>query len=279
MVEGQPGNMLMPHESEDIERAELEAMHAAAGPALTGQLRLALLARADGIASIAPTLPARATVINRALGLGLAQTITPETVRQIRDAYTAAGIGRFFLHVHPDAAGEHVAAACEAAGLARARGWQKFERGAVEPIPEPAPDLEIREIGPDHGVAFARIVCDAFDLSDDAVPWLACVPGQDGFRIFVAFVEGEPAGTGGLFIRGDAAWTDFGATAPAHRRRGIQRALLAHRVREALRQGCERLYTCTGEAVPGDPQHSFNNIKRCGFRETYIRENWAPPKP
>jgi len=28
--------------------------------------------------------------------------------------------------------------------------------------------------------------------------------------------------------------------------------------------------------VPGDPQHSYANIKRCGFQETYLRENWQP---
>jgi GNAT superfamily N-acetyltransferase len=269
----------MHHESEDLERAELEALHAAADPALAGQLRLALLPVADGVASIAAALPASAIAVNRALGIGLERPVTPDTVRQVRDAYAAAGVARYFLQIHPDAAGAGVAAMCEAAGLVRARGWQKFTRGADEPIPEPADDLEIREVGPDHGVAFARIVCDAFDISDAAVPWLARVPGRDGFRIFLAFVDGEPAGAGGLFLQGGAAWTDFGATAPAHRRRGVQRTLLAHRVREALRHGCERLHTCTGEAVPGDPQHSYNNIKRCGFRETYLRENWAPPKP
>jgi hypothetical protein len=58
----------------------------------------------------------------------------------------------------------------------------------------------------------------------------------------------------------------------------VQRALLAHRCRQAEALGCRRVHTCTGEAVPGDPQHSYNNILRCGFRETYVRGNWAPPK-
>ena len=52
----------------------------------------------------------------------------------------------------------------------------------------------------------------------------------------------------------------------------------SQRVRFALEQGCTAIHTCTGEAVPGDPQHSYNNIKRCGFRETDLLVNWAPPK-
>ena len=30
----------------------------------------------------------------------------------------------------------------------------------------------------------------------------------------------------------------------------------------------------TGEAVPGDAQHSYSNILRAGFAESYLRENW-----
>ena len=91
--------------------------------------------------------------------------------------------------------------------------------------------------------------------------------------------EGDiPAGVGAIFIKGDQAWTDFGATAPEMRGRGAQGANLAARVRFALEQGCTAIHTCTGEAVPGEPQHSWNNIKRCGFREAYLRENYAPPR-
>jgi len=42
--------------------------------------------------------------------------------------------------------------------------------------------------------------------------------------------------------------------------------------------GCRRIYTCTGEAVPDDPQHSFRSMKKLGFSEDYVRENYAPPK-
>lgn len=73
-------------------------------------------------------------------------------------------------------------------------------------------------------------------------------------------------------------WFDFGATAPAFRRRGSQAALLAARVERALDLGCRAMYTCTGVAVPGDPQHSYKNILKAGFREDYVRANYAPPR-
>jgi hypothetical protein len=40
--------------------------------------------------------------------------------------------------------------------------------------------------------------------------------------------------------------------------------------------GCRKIFTCTGVSVPGDPQHSYNNILKAGFKEDYIRENYAP---
>ncbi len=86
-----------------------------------------------------------------------------------------------------------------------------------------------------------------------------------------------PAGTGALFIDGDVGWTDYAATAPAFRRRGSQSALLLHRVQFALDHGCNQVFTCTGEEVPGDPQHSYSNILKSGFKEEYVRRNHVPP--
>jgi GNAT superfamily N-acetyltransferase len=71
-------------------------------------------------------------------------------------------------------------------------------------------------------------------------------------------------------------WTDWGATAPDFRGRGLQRALLCHRLRLADGLGLVRVHTCTGAPAPGDPQHSYANILRCGFAETRLRANLAP---
>lgn len=197
-------------------------------------------------------------------------------MRALAAEFAERGVSRFFLQA------EGAEAAARAAGLEPARGWQKFARGAEEPLPEAVPGLVVRELGRDgdvvDAVAFARIVTAAFDLGEAAVPWIARLPAAAGLRLFLAEMDGEPAGTGGVFIRGALGWTNFGATAPAFRRRGIQASLLAHRVRVALAAGCRRIHTCTGEAVPGDPQHSWNNIVRCGFRPTSLRPNWAPAR-
>lgn len=264
-------------EAEQIERAALQELHDAASPALRETLGLQSVEQGSALVSIAAALPASAIVVNRTIGLGLESPATREVVNEIVAGYRDAGVQRFFIHRHPDAGPPEMVDWLREAGLAKARGWQKFER-RPEPAPKVASDLTIRRIGPEQGGAFARIVCDAFDLGDAAVPWVAALGGRETWHLFMSFDGDEPAGTGALFIHNGCAWTDFGATAPKFRRRGSQAALLAARIDHAAALGCRRLFTCTGEEVPGDPQHSYKNILKAGFRETYIKENYAPPR-
>jgi GNAT superfamily N-acetyltransferase len=265
------------HEAEFIEQAELADIQAAATPDLRDTLRLEAKWSDSAMCSIAGALPPSAIVINRIIGLGLSSPATETAVREMVEEYARAGIVRYFVQVSPDARPADLVGWLEAAGLEKARGWQKFSRGREAP-PERKTDLSIRKIGPESGEAFARIVCDAFDIGELAVPWLAQLPGREGWHVFMSFDGDRPAGTGTIFIKDGLASIDFGATAPAFRRRGSQGALLALRIEHALEMGCSRLFTCTGEAVEGDPQHSYGNILKCGFTEDYVRANYAPPR-
>ncbi len=269
----------MAYVAEALERAAEEALHRAAGADLARALGLARVPVADGVALRAAALPAAAVIANRVIGLGLAQPITPATVAEACAAYREAGVARFLLHVHPDAATPGLPAILVDAGLEPARGWQKFRRDLDAEPPAAETAFVVREVGAEQAHGFAAIVCAGFELGDIAVPWLARLPTAPGWRAVMAFDGNVPVGAGALFCEGEAGWTDFGATAAAHRGRGAQLATLAFRVRLARSLGCKRLYTCTGEAVPGEPQHAYANIQRCGFREDYLRANWAPPKP
>ena len=267
----------MPYEAETLERACLEDLQQAAPPEVGARLGLQALTVGSALVSIAARLPASAIVINRAIGLGLDGREPTELVRRIVDAYRGAGVARYFIQMHPDVQPSDLRDGLSDAGLEKARGWQKFSRG-MEPIDQPDTALSVREIGPEHGEAFARIACDAFDLGEAAVPWLAVLPGRPNWHVFMSFDGDRPAGTGTLFVRDGLAWSDFGATAPAFRQRGGQGAVLARRVQHAIDLGCRAIYTCTGEDVPGDPQHSYGNILKAGFRADYVRDNYAPPK-
>lgn len=267
----------MSHAAEDIERLALEEMHQLASSELKAQIGIEGHVIGSAFVSRAKALPASAIVINRAIGVGLGQPENEESLSAMVDAYAKAGIERYFLQVHPDAQPASIAGILAARGLQKARGWQKFSRGR-DSIKKQTTDLTVREVGSEHASASAGIVCDAFDIGDEGRPWLELLPGSGRWHVFMTFDGDEPAGSGALFIDGDTAWTDFGATAPSFRKRGSQLALLQHRITFAMDHGCKQIFTCTGEDIPGDPQHSYTNILRCGFREDYVRLNFAPPK-
>lgn len=263
--------------SERIERSALTDIHAAATPELRIRLALDCVASGSTLVSVAGALPPSAIVINRALGLGLDRPATETSVARIIDRYRDAGVERYFVQVHPDSETPDLVAWLESLGLEKARGWQKFAR-TIEPAPEVKTDLRIEPIGAKHADAFARIVCDAFDLGDAAQPWLATLPGRANWHVFMSFAGNEPAGTGALFVEDGIGWTDFGATAPEFRRRGSQGAILACRIDHAIELGCKEIHTCTGEDVAGDPQHSYRNILKMGFEASYVRANYAPAR-
>jgi len=164
----------------ESERVELESMvdiHAAATPELVGELGLQPRSVGSSFISIAAKLPMSAIVVNRALGLGLDQPESRESIDALIAAYRDAGVERYFVQIHPSARPAELGDWLAAAGLEKARGWQKFSRGR-EAVPKIETDLRIEEIGPEHGGAFGRILCAAFDFGEAAVPWFAKLPGR-----------------------------------------------------------------------------------------------------
>jgi len=83
---------------------------------------------------------------------------------------------------------------------------------------------------------------------------------------FIGYLDGEPAGTGMLYIAEGLARFGGDATLPAMRGRGVQSAILAARLRMAARAGCDLAVI---GASPGST--SQRNQERAGFRVAYTR--------
>jgi len=263
------------HDSEIIERAAMQDLHNAADKNDIRELGLMALTVGSSFVSVARNLPASAIVVNRTLGLGLAAQASQEEVETIVSTYHENGVSGYFVQLHPDAGPADLREWLKRKGLKPDRGWQKFSRDPVK-VDDRQTDLTVREIGIELGSAFGEIICNGFDLGDKAIPWLAKLAGRKDWHIFMSFDGDKPAGVGALFAHKGFAWTDYGATAPEFRRRGSQGAVMAARLNRAIELGCQKIFTCTGVSVPGDPQHSYNNILKAGFKEEYIRENYAP---
>ena len=262
---------------ERIETAALADLHAAAGETLARDLGLRLEKVGTAWVSIAGALPASAIVINRAVGLGVDAAESRETVERIVELYREAGVERYFVHLHPNARPADLRSWLEASGLVKARAWEKSVRERQSP-PDVRTDLRVRKARPEDAKAFGRIIADAFDLGGSAAPWIGKLIGRPGWHVYMSFDGDTPAGTGTMFVRDGIAWLDWGATAPPFRRRGGQAAVLRRRILDALDLECRSMVTATGEEVEGDPQHSYNNIIRMGFRPHTLRDNYEPPR-
>ena len=262
-------------ESEYIERCALEDLHAAADESDKEAAGLSAVTLDTAFVSIGSKLPGSAIVINRVVGLGLGNQTSREEVEAIVSSYSRKSVERYFVQVSPHRQPHSTEQWLEAHGLSLGRGWQKFSRDRAT-VESRESKLSVKEIHSDPDFAFGRIVCNAFDIGDEGVAWLSKLPARPDWHIFMSFDGDTPAGVGALYIKDGLGWTDFGATAPEFRRMGRQSALMSARLECALDLGCKQIFTCTGVSFPGDPQHSYSNILRAGFTESYVRENYVP---
>lgn len=65
------------------------------------------------------------------------------------------------------------------------------------------------------------------------------------------------------------------ATLPAYRGKGGQSALLRARVRDAAAAGCRFACADTEVKEPGTHNSSLHNLRRAGFTQLYVRDDWT----
>jgi GNAT superfamily N-acetyltransferase len=112
---------------------------------------------------------------------------------------------------------------------------------------------ETSAIGWGHTQPEGRRASDAF---------AAAAHVTDGAGMVIAFdgADGRPLGCASTTVRGGVATLGGMSTAPAERRRGVQAALLRHRIGFAAEHGCD---LATATAVTGGA--SGRNLERHGF--------------
>jgi GNAT superfamily N-acetyltransferase len=155
-------------------------------------------------------------------------------------------------------------------------------------VPDP-PGLQITHVGPADSALLADTMNDAVSTPDDPradTPdqppnehvrrWVTNLLQVGGWRGYLAWVDGAPAGGATLRIDGAIAQFVGAGTIPRFRRRGVQTALLRLRLREAADSGCSVAVIAT---PPGSK--SQQNAQREGFTLLYARQllEKAPTPP
>ncbi|MCL4810791.1 MAG: GNAT family N-acetyltransferase, partial [Thermoanaerobaculia bacterium] len=146
----------------------------------------------------------------------------------------------------------------------------------LPPVPE---GVRVRPSGEDELEAWLDVTVRGFVVPDDqGVPSSESFEEEvlrrivrdfvqaDGMTRYLAERSGVPAGGGSLRVAGGIAQLCGAATLPAHRRRGIQTALLSKRLADAGLAGCDLAVVTT---QPGSK--SQENARRRGFALLYTR--------
>jgi hypothetical protein len=211
-------------------------------------------------------------MLNRVVGIGLRESATEEMLAAIDRLYRAANV-RYMVQVAPGAKPDQLPSWLEARNLPRLDNWAKLIRGDEAPVTI-ATDLRVERVGPEYAEAFARIVCAGFELPDPCGDLLTGLVGRAGWYHYMAFDEATPVACGALYVRDGVGWLDYGATLETHRRRGAQGAIMAQRIRDALDLGCHHLGTEAEEDSAEQPNPSYHNMLRTGFRLAFLRPNY-----
>lgn len=159
-------------------------------------------------------------------------------------------------------------------GFEHGYAWMKFVRDSHPPR-FPAPDgVEVVELTATDEEPFGTIAAAGFGMPVWAGGFFTHLPGRDGWRCYVAHVEGKAQACAAMLIEDGIAEFGIAATLEGARGCGCQTALLHRRIVDAAEADCHTLFVETGERVPDRPSGSYRNILKAGFEEAYVRPNW-----
>ncbi|MGE5290993.1 MAG: GNAT family N-acetyltransferase [Micromonosporaceae bacterium] len=261
--------------AERIERVEAQLIAKASEAARRRRADAAgfVIPIAGGAASFAD----EGSPFNKVAGLGFGGVPSVAALDEIERAFAACGapVQIELAHLADPAIG----------ALLTERGYRlvSFENVlglAIKGEPEQVtpPGVEVRPSGDDEFGPWLDVVADGFAHPDtQGVPSHEEFPREvisnaehdfaaAGVTRYVALRDGVIAGGASFRMAEGVAQLAGAATAPAHRRRGVQTALLAARLADAAAAGCDVAVVTT---QPGSK--SQQNVQRRGFDLLYTR--------
>lgn len=165
----------------------------------------------------------------------------------------------------------------ESRGYERGTTMRRYLRPATTHGEEvPSPMIAIRELDPLETEGMSHIVTKSFDLSSLATVLLLGLPERQGWHCYAASLDGWEVACGSMLIMGKLAWLALDATLPTARGRGCHSALIARRLADAARAGCDSVVAEVCDDETASPAATAN-LRRAGFLEIPGVRNWQRP--
>lgn len=211
---------------------------------------------------------------NRIVGLGVGSAATESMLEEAIAALENAGCKNYMAQVSPLGMTSQMSEWLEKHGLKKSRNWAKMIRGN-EPAPTPATDLRLESIGKEKEKDFVEIAQTVFEMPAELKPLFGGNIGKPGWHHYLGYDGTQPVCASAMKVSGEICWLGYGSTLPSHRKRGGQGAMFARRIQDGLALGCKWFVTETGEDTPENPNPSYHNMLRSGFKLAYLRPNYV----
>lgn len=163
----------------------------------------------------------------------------------------------------------------EVAQLLMAKGFYCAEQLVfleIEPhFCEYESDIKLVKVTEENVVEFLHLIAlsNGMELDEELVKRKAKYFYQANFQNYIAYIGEEAIGMGSLFIKGEKGYVANDFTFPAYRGKGVQKALLYHRLQVAKEMGLTKIYT---DVEFGSASH--NNMLKLGFKSVFQNSFW-----
>ena len=215
-------------------------------------------------------------LFNRVIGAGIFGPLDERGIDAVVRHFTSKGRAPC-VEVYPGLTPPQLVAALGGAGFTDSgHGFESHVLETDRAVDVALPGVTVRRIAPAEHLHFGELVRDGFGMATDGVlgPFFVDltvasleVLGASSAG-FIASADGEDAGTGQLVLTERVAGCYSGSVIERFRGRGIQKALIAARVRDGLARG-KRIFI--SQTDPDSP--SGHNLHDLGFRTLY-RATW-----
>ena len=214
--------------------------------------------------------------LNRALGFGTMSAATPAVLDRLERRFGAAGRpARIAVAIGPTP--RAALRLLERRGYAPVEGTEEhiycYDRRSL-PRVKPVDGLTIERVRPQHAAEYAKI---AFASFTERGPWFRAIVESlvrrrahgRSLSAYLGRVDGVPAATGMLFDVRPVAGLGNGSVLPKFRGRGIQTAMIAHRMRAGGERGLRIFFGQTQNPA------SAHNLEDLGWRHLYTEVDWV----
>ncbi|WP_225854526.1 hypothetical protein [Micromonospora sp. ALFpr18c] len=212
---------------------------------------------------------------SKALGFGFDEPVTGDLIARVCDVYRAEGTPGAVIQIAPDRLPADWDEICARETITPGSVWVKMA-GEIAALRPGRTDLRVGPVPDELVDEWTSVVLRCFGMPEQHLaPMLAAGVRDPGFRPFAAWDGTQMVAAANLFVHGEVASLNTGATLPTHRGRGAQSGLLAARVAAAAAAGCRWVTAETGRPDPGTSNPSLDNMRRLGLTLLYERRNWV----